>query len=527
MYKKMFDCIDFEDGKTKGKIKSQGIKHVLIDYPPGAHQEKELWVEDLKKFRIDWLLTDPRVSNFYACVQCGACTSICTAASIDKRYNPRRLVECLITGGDIEDYPLEKCFSCHACKYACRKEICVADIVKVLRENESEWKFKCQEEIHCNSLYEKGLCVTLDTHSPDKFPEWGSSWEKIHNNMKKTRSELGLEGGLYREIPQNSLDEIREIVDRTEYKRFKKEGEIEEVKKRIPENKIYLFHSCIGDAHYPGITASIKYIFDRLGIDYIDDPGHSTCTGFAYYGDKIPFSTMLAVNARIFALAEEAGYPNVAPICQTSYGVLMESAGILKSGIGRQVNEEVLSTVNRKYKGGVNIAHVSEILWAQRGRIKEKIKHSLAGLRVATHNGCHYTKMFRKLAIPNLLDELVAVTGAEPVEYAEKSLCCGMGFGHTIEQERRYLTREITQRKLLSAKEAGADVVLVACPGCQMTLDRNQELIEKESGVEIGLPIVNYAQLIALAMGADAYEVAGVQSHSVPLDALLERVEIL
>ena len=542
MYIKMLDSIVQnlrDDGGRDKEIKSEEMKYVSL---PGARLEKGLREEDLKKFRVRWLLTDSRISNFYSCVQCGACTSICTAASIDKRYNPRRLVEFLITGGDIEeeDYPLEKCFSCHACKYACRKGICVADIVKVLRENE-RGRIKCHDEIHCNSLYERGLCVTLDTHSPDKFPEWGSSWEKIHNNMKKIRSELGLEG-LYREIPQNSLDEIREIVDRTGHKRFKKEGEIEEVKKRIPENKIYLFHSCIGDAHYPGITTSIKYIFDRLGIDYMDDPRHSTCTGFAYYGDKIPFSTMLAVNARNFALAEEAGYPNVAPVCQTSYGVLMESAGVLKSGIGQRVNEEILSRMNRKYKGGVNIAHVSEILWAQRGRIKEEIKrskHSLAGLRVATHNGCHYTRMFRKLAIPNLLDELVSVTGAEPVEYAEKSLCCGMGFGHTMEQERRYLTREITQRKLLSAqtlrkfdqkasqKEAGADIVLVACPGCQMTLDRNQELIEKESGMEIGLPVLNYAQLIALAMGADAYEVAGVQSHSVPLEAVLERVGVL
>ncbi|MBA7513863.1 Lactate utilization protein A [subsurface metagenome] len=521
----------------EGKIKSQGmgITQVLMDYPPGKHQiaeiavtEKGLREEDLKKFWIRWLLTDPRVSNFYSCIQCGACTSICTAASIDKKYNPRRLVECLITGGDIEDYPLEKCFSCHACKYACRKGNCVADIVKVLKENgglniNCE---RCEEELHYKSLYGNGLCVTVDTLSPDKFPEWGSSWEKIQNNMKKIRSELGLEG-LFREIPKNSLDEIREIVGRTENKEFRKEGEIEEVKKRIPENKIYLFHSCQADAHYPGITTSIKYIFDKLNIDYIDDSRHSTCTGFAYYSDKIPFSTMLAVNARNFALAEEAGYPNIAPVCQTSYGVLMESVGILKSGIGRQVNEEVLSGVNRKFKGEVNIAHVSEILWAQRERIKDKIKHRLDGLRVATHNGCHYTKMFRKSAVPNLLDELVSVTGAESVDYAEKSLCCGMGFGHTIEQERRHLTREIAQRKLLSAKEAGADIVLVACPGCQITLDRNQELIEKESGVEIGVPIINYAQLIALAMDADAYKVVGVQSHSVPLEPILEEVDIL
>jgi len=163
----------------------------------------------------------------------------------------------------------------------------------------------------------------------------------------------------------------------------------------------------------------------------------------------------------------------------------------------------------------------AEIVWAQRDRIQETIKHELDGLRVATHNGCHYAKMFRKHAIPNLLDELVSVTGAECIEYVEKNLCCGLGFGHTIEPEQRHLTREITYRKLMSAKDAGADVVLVACPGCQMTLDRNQELIERESGDEIGLPIVNYAQLIALAMGADPYKVAGIQTHSVALESVL------
>nr|CBH39494.1 CoB--CoM heterodisulfide reductase subunit B related protein [uncultured archaeon] len=472
------------------------------------------------------LCADLRIPNFYTCVQCGACASICTASSLDKRYNPRRLVECLITGGCIEEFPLEKCFYCYACKYTCSKGNSVADIVKVLRENaglDVNCEEECRDEVHCNSLYESGLCVTVDTHTPDKFQEWGSTWEKIHGDMKKFRSKLGLEG-LYRKVPQKSLDEIREIVDITVNKRYNEAGEIRAVKKTIPTNKIYLFHSCIADAHYPGVTASIKYVFERLGIEYIDDPRHSTCTGFAHYSGKIPFSTLLTVNARNFALAEEVGYPNIASVCHTCYGVLMESAGILKSELGKRVNEEVLSKVNRSYKGEANIAHVSEILWAQRDRIKAKIKHRLNGLRVATHTGCHYAKMFRKYAIPNLLDDLVSVTGSEPVEYAEKNLCCGLGFGHTIKPEQRHLTREIAYRKLMSAKDAGADVVLVACSGCQMTLDRNQELIERESGEEIGLPIVNYAQLIALAMGADAYTVVGTQTHSVALEAVLERV---
>jgi heterodisulfide reductase subunit B/heterodisulfide reductase subunit C len=533
----MRDSAISEDEKKVGKIQSQELTQFLMDYPPSALQiagmpdtKKEPEGEELKKLRIAWLLTDPRAPHFYSCVQCGACTGICPAASVDKNYNPRRLVECLITGWTIEDYPLEKCFSCYSCKYACKKENCVADIIKILKENEwtglPEKREKCKEELYCKSFYERGLCVTFDALSPDKIPEWGASWARIHSEMKKFRAELGLEVHC-RKLPKKSLDEIQEIVDRTGNKKLTKEGEVEDVEKRIPENRIYLFHSCFADAHYPGITESIKYLFDRLGIDYIDDPRHSSCTGFGYYVNEIPLSTMLAINARNFALSEETGYLNIAPVCQTSYGVLTEAAGILKSGIGRRINDEVLSTVNRSYKGEVNIAHVSEILWAQRERIKDKVKHSLRGLRVATHNGCHYTKMFRKSAVLNLLDELVSITGAEPLDYAEKSLCCGMGFDHTVEPARRYLTRIIASRKLLSAKEAGADVILVACPGCQITLDRNQELIEKESGIDLKLPVINYAQLIALTLGADPYKVVGIQTHSNPLEPILEEFELL
>ncbi|RZN37261.1 MAG: hypothetical protein EFT35_06590 [Methanophagales archaeon ANME-1-THS] len=518
-------------------IKSREITPVLRDYPARTHQiaempdtENGLGEEDLKRLRLDWLLTDPRAPDLYSCIQCGACTGICPAASVDKRYNPRRLVECLISGWDIEDYPLEKCFSCYTCKYACREGNCVADIIKILKEN--EWKGlnvnreRCREELYCKSLYERGLCVTFDALSPDKIPEWGSSWKRIYSNMQKFRLELGLEVHC-RKIPQQSLDEIREIVDRTANTKFRKEGMVEEVTKRIPDNKIYLFHSCFADAHYPGITESIKYLFDRLGIDYLDDPRHSSCTGFGYYVNEIPLSTTLAINARNFALAEETGYLNIAPICQTSYGVLTESARILRSGIRRRINEEVLSKVNRRYEGEVNIAHISEVLWAHRERIKEKVKHSFNGLRVATHNGCHYAKMFRKSAMLNLLDELVSVTGAEPLDYVELCNRLRMGFDHTVEPERRYLTRIIARRKLLSAKEAGADLVLVACPGCQITLDRNQERIEKESDVELGLPIINHAQFIALALGADPYKVVGIQTHSNSLERILEEFDIL
>jgi heterodisulfide reductase subunit B len=373
-----------------------------------------------------------------------------------------------------------------------------------------------------NSFYEKGLSVTPETLHPDMFEDWGLPWRNIWNDMEKIREELGLEG-TYRRMPQDSIAEIRKIADITKDKRFKKSNSERIGKKEIPKDKFYLFKSCIMDSHYPGATQSIRYVFDKIGIDYLDDDRQSCCTGFAYYADMMPFTTTVTINARNFALAEEAGYPNIAPVCVTSYGVLMEAKEMLNS-LRNEANE-VLKEVNRKFSGDIDVYHVSEIFYTLRDEIKKEIKFSFDGLMVATHQGCHYMKMWREYAIPNLLDELIRITGAQPVQYEEKSLCCGMGFRHTL--ERRDLTRKIAKRKLRSISDVGAELVVSACPGCQVTFDRNQPYIEEEDGKKLDLVHMNYAQFIALAMGADPYKIVGIRTHTAKLEPLLERFGIL
>ena len=38
--------------------------------------------------------------------------------------------------------------------------------------------------------------------------------------------------------------------------------------KQIPDKGILLFRSCLVSVEYPGVEASTKFVFDRLGIDY-------------------------------------------------------------------------------------------------------------------------------------------------------------------------------------------------------------------------------------------------------------------
>jgi len=458
------------------------------------------------------LQSDPRLEFSY-CMQCGACTAICPAASINPGYNPREMVYRIVNGIDKKNYPYNDCFHCYSCKYVCKLGNTPVNFAKIMDEKRSMGDL--QDHKIYKTFYEKGLCITPEILLPKDFPDWGESYERAWHEVKKFK--------IPRIIPQDTINEIQKIVDMSERMKINrirpsKIQSLKDSKKKAQTDKIYFFKSCFMDSHYPGATESIRFILDRLGVDYIDDSCQSSCTGFGYYTNIIPFETTVNINARNFAIAEKKGYNNIATACVTSYGVLNECKEVLNSGAAEESNK-ILKKIGLKYRGDVNINHIFEIFYYLIPEIKKKIKNRFDGLPVAVHYGCHYTKMFRELAIPNSLESLVSVTGADPVDYTEKNLCCGMGFSHTLNN--RDDSRRIAERKLRSIKDAGAKVVVTACPGCQITFDRNQERIEKNINDKLGLVYLNYAQLIALAMGADPYKTVGIQTHSNPPEELL------
>ncbi|MDR0900843.1 MAG: heterodisulfide reductase subunit B, partial [Methanobrevibacter sp.] len=55
--------------------------------------------------------------------------------------------------------------------------------------------------------------------------------------------------------------------------------------KNIPDKNISLFKSCLVSTEYPGVESSTKFIFDKLGIEYMIDQEQSCCTGLGHYSD--------------------------------------------------------------------------------------------------------------------------------------------------------------------------------------------------------------------------------------------------
>ncbi|MEM0358596.1 MAG: heterodisulfide reductase-related iron-sulfur binding cluster [Candidatus Hadarchaeales archaeon] len=467
---------------------------------------------------------DPRLPNYLSCMQCGSCVSSCPATYayhqgfLAEEFNPMKLVGLMRLHSSLGDFPLDKCFHCYTCKWACRVGNSVSDLIKVLRERKNG---VYQGPLY-RSLYEKGLCLTPESFRSGTWEDW-KGFDRILKEMPNVRRELGLED-LYRKIPEEALQQIQRLLEMSSSLKLIGGGHGEGCKRPNPLGGIYLFKSCVMDTHYPGVTLSLKYLLEKLDLKYLDDERQSSCGGFGYYADEVSLPALLALNARNFALAEEGGFETVATVCVTSYGILTECWKLLGGKLGEEVNG-LLKGIGMRYRGRVGVYHLSEILYAFRGKLRSLVSHDLSGLRVAVHQGCHYTKMFREYATPNLLEELVAVTGARVVDYEEKNLCCGMGFRHTLDN--RELVRSVALRKLRALKSSRARIVVHACPGCQVTLDRNQKYLEEKTGEKFGMVHMNYGQLLALSLGADPWRVVGIQTHSISPQPLLEELSLV
>ena len=308
--------------------------------------------------------------------------------------------------------------------------------------------------------------------------------------------------------------------------------------KFIPDKDILLFKSCLVNVEYPGIESSTTYIFDKIGVDYYVDQRQSCCTGLGHYYDLFDQLSTTALAARNFHLANETGHGNIATMCATCYAILKKSAKILNQN--EKAREEVNQILDdsglekQEYKQNdmdprKNIFHVAEIFFNKREEISRLVKVDLTGFRVASHHACHYCKVHYKDTIegvrdPNLIDGLAAAVGVETIGwYDHKRVTCGAGFRQRFTNKEASLA--VTAEKLESLKDNQVEILLHMCPNCQMQFDRYQPYIEEKLETKYNIFHLNISQFIALALGADPYKILGIQTHTVPIEPLLERLK--
>jgi heterodisulfide reductase subunit B len=262
-------------------------------------------------------------------------------------------------------------------------------------------------------------------------------------------------------------------------------------------------------AYFPGCSlhglareygSSVKAVCRRLGIALKELPDWNCCGASAAHSRNA--NAAFYLSARNLAIASDSGYKRIATACAGCFNRLKTASHELKEG--ERNRESVAENTGISIRDCVEVVHLLQVFSGQEisARIKKEMKISLGGIRLAAYYGCMLTRPaavmnFDDAEQPRLMDDLLRSLGAEMVDWPHKSECCG-GSLSAAEPE---IVFELSGDVLESARQAGAEAIVVACPMCQANLDLRQKEIAKRRGAVFGLPVFYFTQLMGLALG--------------------------
>ncbi|MBF0158340.1 MAG: CoB--CoM heterodisulfide reductase iron-sulfur subunit B family protein [Magnetococcales bacterium] len=287
-------------------------------------------------------------------------------------------------------------------------------------------------------------------------------------------------------------------------------------------------------AYYPGCAAkqvqkeadwAARAVCAEVGITLHDMP-QATCCGAVSLRETKPAFAM-AVAARILSEAEQQGH-DLATICNTCLQTLSQANYRLKNEpeLLEQINEINKQAGVPAYRASIRVHHLLWVLTDQvdADLLKSKIRKPLKGMRVAPFYGCHGLRpeqvyQHAEAGKSDHLDRLITLIGGEAVSYWGRDRCCGF---HVMLSDKQEM-RQMVTNNCLSAKSAGAELMITPCTLCDMAMGAYQGIAEKSTGRTIGLPEMNFAQLLGLAMGIDEQKLGIGRLHVSPAPVLSAR----
>jgi heterodisulfide reductase subunit B len=285
--------------------------------------------------------------------------------------------------------------------------------------------------------------------------------------------------------------------------------------------KFALFLGCNINARLAQYESSSRAVLKKLGVELVDIEEFNCC---GYPLRNIDFKASILAAARNLALAEKENL-NMIVLCKCGFGMLKHADHIIKEdpSLLKEINN-TLKEEGLEFKGGIEIKHLLSVLYHDVGvdNIKEKITRPYKDLKIATHYGCHALRpsevvQFDDPVNPTLFDKLVALTGAESIDWEKRLDCCGAPlFGSNDD-----LSMDLLEKKLASARKSGADFLCNACSYCHIQFDTVQSMINSKGGENHALPPILYSQLLGLSLGIDG-DTLGLRENQIDITGIKE-----
>ena len=276
----------------------------------------------------------------------------------------------------------------------------------------------------------------------------------------------------------------------------------------MAEQEYLMFLGCAIPYRVSAYEISARKVLKKLGVKIVEMPEFNCC-GLPL--DPISHETMLILAARNLAMAEQKGLDIVA-LCPGCAGTLKKVNKMLKEdkALREEINKH-LREAGLEFKGTVNAKHIIQVLIEDVGleKIKNAVVNPLTKVKVAEHNGCHILRPKEYIGFddpedPKTLKILIEATGATCLDYLDETQCCGAPTVGVNDKIALALARD----KLSHIKKVDAQALITICPFCHIMYDTNELRIERMFNEAYGIPVLHYPQLLGLAIGIPAEELA-------------------
>jgi Fe-S oxidoreductase len=204
--------------------------------------------------------------------------------------------------------------------------------------------------------------------------------------------------------------------------------------------EVIYFPGCVAKYRMNKLKDATTEIFKALGVKYVI-PEDIVCCGSVLFRSGNDPGEFVKKNSEIFGDKK----------------VVVSCAGCF-------------STFKHDYEG-INVQHLSEFLL---DRLDELNLSELNAI-VTYHDPCHLGRGSGVYDAPRKV--INSIPGVDFIEFEhcrENSDCCGAGGG--VKSAKPVLANDLGKKRADQAKEMGVDVILSACPFCELNLSENSEL---------------------------------------------------
>jgi len=268
--------------------------------------------------------------------------------------------------------------------------------------------------------------------------------------------------------------------------------------------------------YYPGCSLkgmggpyeqSLFSTFRKLDLKLTEIPDWNCCGATAYL--SVNGNMAIALAARNLAIAEKDGGRDIVAPCSGCFLSLNKAKASLKEYPELRAKVvDALGRANLQYAGTSKVRHPLEVLMNDVGpeALKKLVTKPLKDLRVVPYYGCAILRPYEVLGdshTPTVLEELIRITGATPVDYPYKGRCCGGMLTSGVQA----VGLRLAEILLEAAKKTEADVIVTTCPLCHYNLECYQDHLRKSTGKDLDIPVMYFTQMLGLAMGLGEREV--------------------